>query len=342
MASQSNNQVVPIARSSIEAAQDIYRIVTANPPEGGAVVNIPVERLQTLQNNGQRLSEFSMEQEGLFKNKVRTLQMKLESLTRGKERQELEKNHQQVNLRSFKSKKDSLFQEKNHCQSTLDNERSNLSNAERELSNAQDKLRREKDKETDTRVGATFGGAVLGLLLGGPIGLVVGTSAGLAVSNLIIELKGKVENAERNVDRCRRGVSNAEAKFRSADSSFRSMQPQINSCQRSIDTCEASIRRCTADSEKVHREIGLVRQTLAFIKDAIRLWNIFENLSQNASEQTRQFEEILQMVQETHTYDFIGSDGARSEANSFLEAWTNLFAEHNIPPVFSTTQASIH
>uniref|UniRef100_A0A1X7T7Z4 Uncharacterized protein n=1 Tax=Amphimedon queenslandica TaxID=400682 RepID=A0A1X7T7Z4_AMPQE len=336
---QSNNQVdqvVPIARACIETAQDIYRNVTTNPPEGGAVVNIPVERLQTLQNDGQRLSKFSKEQEGLFRDKERELQMEHESLTKEKGNHESEKNRQQNILRKLESDKNSLSQVKNYYQNTLDNERSNLSNAEIELSNARSKLAREKDKETNTRVGSAVGGAVLGLIIGGPVGLVVG------LSSVIIELQGKVENAERNVIWRRREVSNTEAKFRSANSSFQGMQPQIDSCQTSIDDCEASIRRCTADSEKVHKEIGSVRQTLAFIKDATRLWNIFENLSQNASEQTMQFEEILQMVQETQTYDFIGSNGVRSTANSFLEAWNNLFAEPNVPPVFSTVQASIN
>ena len=56
-----NNQVVPIAQACIKAAQEIYRIISAAPPpEGGAVVNIPVEKLQTLQRDGQRLSRFCL------------------------------------------------------------------------------------------------------------------------------------------------------------------------------------------------------------------------------------------------------------------------------------------
>ena len=342
MASQSNNQVVPIARSCIESAQDIYRIVTANPPEGGAVVNIPVERLQSLQNDGQRLCRFSREQEGLFRSNERKQQMKFESLAREKKAHESEKNRQQKELRSFESKKNTLLQEKRHRQSTLDNERSNLSNAQREFSNAQDRLEKEKDKRNDAKAGATFVGAFVGFLVGGPVGAVIGASAGFTGTTIITELEGKVDDARRNVDECRSKISNAEANCRFADSSFQSMQPQIDSCQRSINECEASIRRCTADSENVHEEIGSVRQTLVFISEAIRLWNIFENLSQNATEQTRQLQEILQIVQRTQRYDFIGSNGARSTANSFLEAWNNLFAEHNVPPVFSTTQARIH
>ena len=336
MASQSNNQVVIIAQSCIEAAEDIYRIVTANPPEGGAVVNIPVERLQTLQHDGQRLSEFSKEQEGLFKKKETEQQLEFESLTKEKEKHELEKNREQKNLTSLKSRQNSLLQDKSNHQSTLDSKRSNLHNAEGELSNARSKLSREKDKETDAKVGATVGGAIAGFLIGGPFGLFAGAAAGSAVSGLISELQGKVEKAERNVDRRRTEVRNAEENCRSAESSLQSIQPQIDSCQISIDEHQALMNRHAADSEKVHEEIGSVRQSLAFISEAIRLWKMFENLSQNATERTRQFEEILQIVQSTQRYDFIGSDGARSTANSFLEAWNDLFAEHNVPPVFST------
>ena len=341
MASQSNNQVVPIARALIESAQDIYRIVTANPPEGGAVVNIPVERLQTLQHDGQRLSRFSREQESLFRDREREQKMELESLTREKARYEQEKSRKQVNLRSLESQKSKLLQERNNHQSTLNTARSTLSSAESALRNAQDELRRRESDRSDTKAVASFFGALLGAPFG-PAGMAAGASLGFAGSTVITELRGRVDDARRNVDGCQREVSNAEANCRSADSSFQSMQPQIVSCQRSINECEASIQHCTADSNRKQKEIGSVRQTLEFISEAIRLWNIFENLSQNAIEQTSQFEEILQMAQSTQSYDFIGSNGAHSTANSFLEAWNDLFAEHNVPPVFSITQTSIH
>uniref|UniRef100_A0A1X7UYG0 Uncharacterized protein n=1 Tax=Amphimedon queenslandica TaxID=400682 RepID=A0A1X7UYG0_AMPQE len=339
---ESSNQVVPIAQSCIEAAQDIYRAVSTNPPEGGAGVNIPVERLQTLQNDGQRLSRFSKEQEGLFKKKETEQQLEFESLTREKGKHELEKNRQQKNLISLESRKDGLLQEKNYHQSSLDNARSALSSATSGLHHAEERLNKsKKDRKKKKKRGGLFGAAI-GFVVGGPAGAAVGAGLGVAGSALISELEGKVDEARRNVDRCQREVSNAEANCHTANSSFQGMQPQIDSCQRSINDCEASIRRCTADSEKVHEEIGSVRQSLAFISEAIRLWNIFENLSHNATEQTRQFEEILKIVQSTQRYDFIGSSGARSTAISFLEAWNNIFAEHNVPPVISTMQASIN
>ena len=208
---------------------------------------------------------------------------------------------------------------------------SRKTSAENQLSNAEENLRREKSKETDTKVGGTIVGTLLGTFFG-PVGLLVGSTAGFIGSTLITELQGKVDDAQRNVERCCSEVSNAEANLSSVCYSLRLVEEQLNSCQTSLNDNETKIANCAAESDSIHKKIGSIKNTLEFINEAIHKWGIHVTISQDATEQTRYLEEIIRDTQTKRNYEFIASNGTRSSVTSFMEAWRQ-FVREQVPPI---------
>lgn len=326
----------------IGVAQETYGIImNSRTAVGGAVATAIAQRLQSLKRPGQELLEFTREQERIFKGQKESYEEEIESLTRDKAKHELEKRKWESKKNSLESQKASLVQDRNNHECTLRNAQSRKNSAENELSNARENLRREESKATDAKVGGTFGGALLGLLIGGPVGMAVGAAAGLGGSALITELRGKVDDAQRNVERCRNEVSNAESNLNSVRSSLQSVEGQLSNCQASLNSNETKIRKCAAQSDSIHNKIGSIKNTLVFINDAIRLWSIFVNISQNATKQTRYLEEIIRITQMTRNYELIASNGTRIAARSFMEAWQQ-FLRQEVPPIAATSQRTLH
>ena len=326
----------------IEVAQETYGIImNSHTAIGLAVTTEIAQRLQSLRHPGQELLEFTREQERILKRQKESYEKEVESLTRDKAKHELEKKKWESKKNSLESQKASLVRDRNNHECTLRNAQSRKNSAESQLSNARENLRREESKKTDAKVGGAFGGALLGLLIGGPVGMAVGASAGLAGSTLITELQGKVDAAQRNVERCRSEVSNAEASLNSVRYSLQSVEGQLNSCQASLNDNESKIRKCASQSDSIHKKIGSIKNTLGFINDAIHLWGEFVTISQDATEQTSHLEEIIRTAQMTRNYQLVASNGTKIDAGSFMEAWQQ-FLRQEVPPIATTSQRTLY
>ena len=337
----SNQDLVSKAESLIQVAQETYELIGSRTATNKAVTTEISQRLQSLRCPGQELLEYTKEQKMSLEKQKKSYEEEVESLTRVKAEHELKKRECESTKNSLESQKESLMRDKNNYECTKQNAQSRKNSAENELSKAKGNLRREESKATDAKVGGTFGGALLGFLIGGPVGLAVGAAAGLGGGALITELQGKVDAAQRKVESCRNEVSNAEANLRSVDYTLQSVEGQLNSCQTSLNENETKIRKCTAESDSIHKEIGSIKNTLGFINDAIHLWGIFVNISQNATEQTSHLEEVIQIIRMTRNYELIASNGTRIAARSFMEAWRQ-FLRQEVPPITATSQRTLH
>ena len=329
------------AESYIEMAEDTYELIISSRTAANEALTIEIaQRLQSLRRPGEELLTFINIEKSSFMRQKESCEEEIESLTRDKAKHELEKRKWESKKNSLESQKASLVQDRNNRECTLRDAQSRKNSAENQLSNARENLRREEAKKTDAKVGATFGGALLGLLIGGPVGLAVGATAGFAGSTLITELQGKVDAAQRNVERCRSEVSNAEASLNSVRYSLQSVEGQLNSCQASLNDNESKIRKCASQSDSIHKKIGSIKNTLGFINDAIHLWGIFMNIPENATEQTSYLEEIIQITQMKRNYELIASDGTRIKATSFMEAWRQFLGLPQQVPSTTTTSVS--
>ena len=323
----------------IGVAQETYElIINSRTAANEAVTTKIAQRLQFLRRPGQELLKFSREKERSFKRQKESYEEEVESLrTRDKAKHELEKRKWESKKNSLESQKESLMRDKNNYECTLRDAQSRKTNAESKLRNAKENLRREESKKTDAKAGGAFGGALLGALIGGPVGMVVGAAAGLGASALITELRGKVDDAQRNVERCRSEVSNAEASLNSVRYSLQSVEGELSSCQTSLN----KIKKGAAESDSIQKKIASVKNKLGFINDAIHFWSIFVNISQDATERTRYLEEVIQITQTTRNYELIASNGTRIAARSFMEAWRQLYGLQ-VPPITATSQRTLH
>ena len=146
------------------------------------------------------------------------------------------------------------------------------------------------------------------------------------------EVSMSLGDAERHVENYRREISNIEVRLRFANESLQSVESDLSSYEESIKQCKEAISQCAAQSDDLHEKIGSIKKLLAFINEAIYLWGIFENMSHNATEQTRHLEEIIQITQDTKEYEILMSDGVTKITATFLEAWER-FVEHEAPPI---------
>ena len=337
-----NQHLISQAEIHIGVAQETYELIIKSRAAANEAVTTKIaQNLQSLRSPGQELLDFTKEQKTSLERQKESYEGDVESLTRDKEKHELEKREWKSKKNSLESQKASLVRDRNNHECTLRDAQSRKNSAENQLSNARENLRREESKATDAKVGGTVGGALLGALIGGPVGFFVGATAGLAGSTLITELRGKVDDAQRNFERCRNEVSSAEASLNSVRSSLQSVEGQLSSCQTSLNENETKIDKCAAESDSIHKKIGLIRKTLGFINDAICLWGKFVTISKDATEQTSHLEEIIQIIQMTRNYEFIASNGTRSSATSFINAWQQ-FVRQQVPPIIATSQRTLH
>ena len=312
------------------AQETSMMIMNSHTAVDEAVTTAIAQRLQFLRCPGQELLEYTKEQKRSLERQKESYEGEIESLTKDKAEHELAKRKWESKKNSLESLKKSLVRDRNNYECTVRNAQSRKDSAEKQLSNARENLRREESKKTDTKVGGTFGGALLGFLIGGPVGMAVGATAGLAGSTLITELQGKVDDAQRNVERCHSEVSNAQSNLSSVRYSLQSVEGQLNSCQTSLNENETRIRKCAAQLDSIHKKIGSIKNTLGFINDAIHFFGIFVNIPQDATEQTSHLKEIIQFTPMTRNYELVALNGTSIKATSFMEAWRQ-FERQQVP-----------
>ena len=322
----------------IQVAEDTYELIISSCTAANEALTTEIaQRLQSLRHPGQELLEFTKEQKTSFERQKESYEEEVESLTRVKAEHELRKRKWESKKNSLESQKESLIRDRNNHECTLRDAQSRKTSAENQLSNARENMRREESKETDAKVGGAFGGALIGALIGGAVGAAVGATTGFAGSTITTGLQGKVDDAQRNVERCRSEVSNAEANLSSVRYSLQLVEGQLNNCQASLNDNETKIANCAAESDSIHKKIGSIKNTLGFINDAIHLWGIFVNILQNATEQTSHLEEIIQITRMARNYELIASNGTRIKATSFMEAWPQFLGlPQQVPSTITT------
>ena len=303
------------ARSCIKRVQEIHENLTQQ-----RVVDIAVHDMQSLQYDGRCLSEIAKQQQENFNIKGEECKKRNEVQMKKKRDHEMEKRNKETEKRSLQAKRASLISERDHYQKELSDAQSTLSTAEGKLYHARKKLKKKKKKKKLVKIiGAVAGGITLGLPR-----VILGAGAA--------EVAMGLDDAEKHVENYRRDISNIEVRLRFANESLQSVESDLSSCEESIKQCKEAISQCAAQSDDLHEKIGSIKKSLAFINEAIYLWGIFENMSHNATEQTRHLEEIIRITQDTKEYEILMSDGVTKITATFLEAWER-FVEHEAPPI---------
>lgn len=306
--------VISKARSCIETAQEIYRIITASEEQHAAAVERVDIKLQSLEEDGHYLLLFSQRQKNALQKKEKEYEEEIKTLSKERGKVETEKQKSMSQKSSLEAQQSSLRSTRDTHQRKLNDAQSSLSNAEAELRDAQDKLRRARNERKSTKAKGMGTGAFVGFLLLGPIGAVAGAAAGTAAGKAISD--GEVNNAQSAVEVCRSRVSNAEAELANADCALQDVNNQISRCKAKIHDCE--------DKSKIlHSTTGNIQESIVINKKDIHVWGVIGNMSQNATEQTSYLKMIMQNASKTK-YNLVTSDGTKNAAKLFLEAWKKL------------------
>lgn len=311
--------IISKARSCIETAQETYRIITASQEQDTAAVARADIELQSLKENGKYLLQFSKRQEITLQKKEEEYEEEIKKLNQEKGTVETKKQNFILQKSSLEAQQSGLRSTRDTHQWTLGNAQSSLRDAEARLRDAQDKLSRAKSERDSTKAKGMGIGAGLGLLFLGPFGAFAGAALGTAVGTDISDKE--VKDAESIVDSRSSRVSNAKAELANADHRLKDVNNEIRSYQELISQCEAEIRKWDDKSKSLHEKIGNIKKSMVFIKEAVRLWGIIENISLDATERTSHLKMIIQIALETNKYNLITAKGTKIAAKSFLEAW---------------------
>lgn len=171
-------------------------------------------------------------------------------------------------------------------------------------------------------IGVAFG-AVVGATAGGIAGGVFGTKIGINIAAKTPNPMGKLKEAKGHYEYCCGEAHKAGHKLKYDETSLESLKTEIQSCNTLIWNAE---RRAA----QAHEKIGAIKQSITFMREAVYMWDLLKNLSQNATANTRHLQKIVQIADETKTYQIITSDGTTIKARSFLQAWEKVSSIRNL------------
>lgn len=330
------------ARSCVEKARKVLSLTESFANSAPEVKGL----LNCLESDGYFLSNVAKEQIEGLEREENNLHSEMREINNMKRRHEIDKQGLEKHRSDLESSR--MQQEE-----ALQYAKSKKEDAEDSLCDARENLIEEKEKSGSRLLKGMAGGTAAGLtggagagagigaligIIGGPIGIAVGavigataggitggvsgTASGTAIA--LRYLSGKVEEAERRYYRCRDEVYEAENSLESIKASLESLKTKIRSCNTSIWNAE---RRAA----HAHGRIGAIKTSIAFMKEAVYKWGLLKEASQNATANTTHLREIVQIADETKTYQIITSDGTTCEVRSFLQAWEKVSSIRNLP-----------
>ena len=201
-------------------------------------------------------------------------------------------------------------------QRVLQDTQSQLSSAQNNLQEAARKLKKAKEEENKIKVGATVGGALLGLFTGGA-GFLVGAGVGAGIGAIVNDCRQKEKDARSALDRRRADV-------KSADSAIRQSKSKISSLQSNINSLSSQIHSLEQQREELHKLRGEVKAAIPIVKTSIRFWQMFRQITKEGGDHTALLEKIVAMANEKGDYHALQSAGSQRIANTFFEAWEEI------------------
>ena len=348
MAYNKKQVVANKARNCIEAAQEAQRLINQSGHHRG--IHNPFHQanrlLTSLQEDGKFLYEFATQQMKSFEKEEIRQKEKMEASN-------LKKGECEHKKRTLESEKSRMESDKRQEEVKLSSAYSKKRTADHDLQKAKDEVETMEQKFGKRLAAGTVGGTVTGILggagagagigaligiVGGPIGIAVGAAvgsiiggsagvgAGLTGGSLatLKYLINKEEEAEEHAKKCQNDVEKAENNIIAAKRTLETFESKINNS-------ESSIRKYSLEVKQAQNEVRKMKDTIAFMKDTVHLWELFKNLSQDATSRTEILQEILQLAEESKRYHIFTSDGGASTlASSFLQAWEQVTMHHQL------------
>ena len=201
-------------------------------------------------------------------------------------------------------------------QSVLRDKESQLSSAESNLQAAERKLQSAIEEEKNIQVGATVGGALLGLFTGG-VGLLVGAGVGASIGAIVNACRDEEKDARSARNRRRDDVESAKSAIRQSESRISSLQAEISSLSSQI--CSLKQQR-----SQLHKRRGEIKTAIPIIKTSTEFWWMFKELSKEGADRTTLLEKIVAKANEKGDYRSLQSRASQRTASTFFEAWEEI------------------
>lgn len=314
-----SQELVAKGRVCIQTAKDAYNAIAA---ASNAVATPTLQKLEALQENGKHLIESAKQAKDGLEKEEDSLQQKMAGLQQ--EKQQLLTIVDQ--LRQSKTKvEEELKQHETkvrQLEQDLVQAQQEVQNAEGALNSAHHHVRRKKKK--GGWLGG-IGGAALGFVVAGPVGAVVGAGAGATAGGAI-----SADAAQRRVDQARSTLSRRTAEKDAAMRNVESTKQKLPSILQEIAGYEAKINQNQVISDQKHKEIGVVKKSVAFVMESIEFWEIFLLAAQHATSRTERLKSIVQKAEKTVNLSILKTDGTITVARSFVDAWEALATQGKI------------
>lgn len=201
-------------------------------------------------------------------------------------------------------------------QSILQDKESQLCSAESNLQTAERKLREAIKEEKNIQVGATIGGALLGLFTGGA-GFLVGAAAGAGIGALVNACRDEEKDARSARNRRRNDVSQAKSAVQSSHS-------EISSHESLIQILASKIKTLELQRQSLHDKRSEIKAAIPILKKATHFWLLFKQLSEQAENRTLLLKQIISDANEEESYEIFRSGGGQRVATSFIESWKTI------------------
>lgn len=332
------------ARSCVETARKVLSLTKT-----GSAANVPeVKRLlNCLETDGRFLSNVAKEQIEELEREENNLQYEMREVNNmkmrhGLEKQDLEKRRSDLESSRMQDEKKLKYAEskKEDAEDSLCDARANLIKEQEKTSNSTRLLKGMRTGGTAVGLAGGAGagagiGAAIGII-GGPIGVGVGAAIGATAGGILGGVSGratvnaalrlvnqKVEEAKRHYEHCCDEVNEAE-------SSLESVKTSLESLKTKIQICNISILNAERRAAHAHERIGAIKTSIAFMREAVYKWGLLKVASKNATANTTHLQEIVQIADETKTYQIVTSDGTTCEVRSFLQAWERVSNVRNL------------
>jgi iron only hydrogenase large subunit-like protein len=207
-----------------------------------------------------------------------------------------------------------LNEEKRCEEHELTRQRRALLNAEYDLHGAQSLLAHE---EADLRLARATGAGestTVAVTMGAMFGLAGAITSGFggdgAAALKLAELALTIREIERRVDMAKSSVGSRESDVSRAQSAISSTQKSLSDIQNRISDYNARIHR-----------LSEIEPTLAVHRQAVELWKLFVQGSENTAGTMKCLGEILQKA---NAKQIAQSSGSVTIAKSFVEAWEEI------------------
>ena len=279
------------------------------------VANEVLTQIKTDNSEGVLAKLRSLEQDAdTFKNDADYLIKRLEAVDKFYQEQNSDVSHQigklRINENELSSQQKEIKDRLVGLISVLRDKESQLSSAKSNLQAAERKLRDAEKEEKNIQVGATVGGALLGLFTGGA-GFLVGAAAGASIGAIVNACRDEVKDARSAVNCHGADVESARSAVGQSESIISSLECEKNSLSSQISSLELQ-------HKKLHKNRGEIKNA---ISKSIEFWKMFKLSTNTGKELTNRLEQIVTQATEKGDYQILQF---RENQSTFFEAWEEI------------------